>query len=456
MKTKNSSFGKAFLSKKRFALVEIAIVLCSVFLVALPAIAAEQTMQELSASTITTASEDDYVLDIYGNANEDDTIDMRDLTYVKLIFFGKKPETELADAKYDGKINPLDFIQIKLIIVGKEKELTFIDTRERIVTVKKPIRRTIIPHTHPVEMLRTLKVEHDKIVGVGSLVVADEVFFPEFRKVPNVGFPWRPDIEAILNLYPDVIILHPAAIGIGSELDKIQDTLESVGIGVLRFGCNNMEIQPEETRKLGYIFDKEDEAEQFLDFREKFLNLIEERVEEIPEEDKPKVYYEDQSYNLQEWAFGHVEMTGGKDIFADLNYGAADLKLDPEAVVALDPDIIVNIGSGQAEGIGYGVDADNTAQIEEMREEVMSRPELQNAKAVKDGRVYVITPYVACGNYNSGARGFLEFTYLAKWFHPELFEDLDPKAIHQEYLTRFQGLDIDLDKKGIFVYPEPS
>jgi hypothetical protein len=59
-------------------------------------------------------------LEIYGNANEDDTIDMRDLTYVKLIFFGKKPETELADAKYDGKINPLDFIQIKLITVGKE------------------------------------------------------------------------------------------------------------------------------------------------------------------------------------------------------------------------------------------------------------------------------------------------------------------------------------------------
>jgi hypothetical protein len=77
------------------ALLEIAIVLCSLFLVALPA-------------TAIAAEQDDYVLSIYGNANEDDTIDMRDLTYVKLIFFGKKPETELADAKYDGKINPLE------------------------------------------------------------------------------------------------------------------------------------------------------------------------------------------------------------------------------------------------------------------------------------------------------------------------------------------------------------
>jgi hypothetical protein len=64
MKTKN----------KVLALLEIAIVLCSVFLAAIPAIAADQnqTMQKMTASTITTASEDDYVLGIYGNANEDD------------------------------------------------------------------------------------------------------------------------------------------------------------------------------------------------------------------------------------------------------------------------------------------------------------------------------------------------------------------------------------------------
>ena len=92
----------------------------------------------LPATTIA-AEEDDFVLDIYGNANEDDTIDMRDLTYVKRIFFGEKPETELADAKYDGKIDSLDFVQIKLVIVGKENVLTLIDTADRTVTVSMPV-----------------------------------------------------------------------------------------------------------------------------------------------------------------------------------------------------------------------------------------------------------------------------------------------------------------------------
>jgi iron complex transport system substrate-binding protein len=42
---------------------------------------------------------------IYGNANEDDVLDMRDVTYIKLVIFGKKPATDFADANYDGKIS---------------------------------------------------------------------------------------------------------------------------------------------------------------------------------------------------------------------------------------------------------------------------------------------------------------------------------------------------------------
>lgn len=43
---------------------------------------------------------------------------------------------------------------------------------------------------------------------------------------------------------------------------------------------------------------------------------------------------------------------------------------------------------------------------------------------------------------------------MAKWFHPDLFKDLDPQEIHEEYLTKFQGLNYDLDKQDVFVYPE--
>ncbi len=163
---------------KTLAVVEIAIVLCSVFLVAtLPAIAAGPTMQKVSANTITTASEDDINwdeifhprLDIYGNANEDDTIDMRDTTYIKLVIFGKKPRTDFADANHDGKISMLDVGQTKLVILGKEKELTIVADAEKILTLNMPIEGIAVMYPDSTETVITLGAA-DKVVGIDTIV----------------------------------------------------------------------------------------------------------------------------------------------------------------------------------------------------------------------------------------------------------------------------------------------
>lgn len=52
-----------------------------------------------------------------------------------------------------------------------------------------------------------------------------------------------------------------------------------------------------------------------------------------------------------------------------------------------------------------------------------------------------------------GIQGIICIAYWAKWFHPDLFEDLDPEAIHKEYLDRFQRIDYNIDEGGGFVYP---
>ena len=442
MKTKN----------KIVAIVEIAIVLCSVFLVALPGIAAEQNAQKVGTSKVTVTGVFDKVyrpwwpLGVYGNANEDDTIDMGDVVYTKLAIFGKKPETKLCDAKYDGRINVLDVIQTKLIILGRESELTIIDTLIQNVTFKKPVKTIVIGSTGILEVVRSLGVQKEMVVGVPSERMMDPSFFPEFVDVLAIGSP--PDIEAILNINPDAVFFF-----VGANMNPYQDKLELAGISVARFRCAEKCLLPEEAKKLGYIFDKEEETEEYLDWRENILNSINETVEEIPEEDKPKVYIEAGRpyfcYSAYGY-FGYIAEAGGKDIFIESTLG----NVDPEAVIQRNPDIIVKVASCTAGG--YGVDADDTTELEKIRDEIMNRPELQEVKAVKSEKVYVITNHLTPWGPCTGNREYIQIAYQAKWFHPELFEDLDPKEIHQEYLTRFQGLDIDLDKKGVFVYPEPS
>ena len=194
---------------------------------------------------------------------------------------------------------------------------------------------------------------------------------------------------------------------------------------------------------LGYLFGKKVEAEEFLNFYQGCMNTIKGKVEVLSEEDKTKVYYESRRarYRAVGPRSGSYQMllfAGGKPIF---EMGG---NVDPEEVMERDPDVIVK--SARKFG-GYDLDVGDTKELEEVWEEMNSRYELQNVSAVTNGRVYVITWHMT-----GGGKNFLGVAYEAKWYYPELFTDLNPKALHQEYLTRFQGLDIDLDEKGVFVY----
>ena len=387
------------------------------------------------------AAASDYTLGIFGNANEDDTINMQDVTYTELIILEYRDRTELADAKYDDEIDILDMTQIALIILGREKEMTLLDTADRIVTVKKPISSIV---GGPFGMLRSFGMDLQDIV-VGTYSQVDLAFYPELSdELLDVGSGWTPDIEKILGLNPDVVFLQPP--GGPFDTTPILDKLESAGITVLCFKCQTPAIHREEVRKLGYIFGRRDEAEIYLDWRESILNLIKEKVDAIPEEDKVDVYCESYLPYTTYSRYGYIAESGGKDIFA----GEPGGSVDPEAVIDRNPDVILKVAYP---GGGYDMDADDTAELEALRDEIMGRSELQNVKAVKNERVYVITSYLLLYLPHCNHIECFQLAYQAKWFHPELFEDLDPQAIHQEYLTEFQRLDIDLDEKGVFVYP---
>jgi iron complex transport system substrate-binding protein len=404
----------------------------------LPGIAADQNqeLQKATASTIAIASEDDFVLGIYGNANEDDTIDMRDLTYEKLIFFGKRPETELADAKYDGKINPLDFVQIKLIIVGKEKELTLVDSADRIVTVKKPIERVVASNPYTCEAIRILRAQ-DKVVGIDSHTKNFEVYFPELSKLPGVGFPL--DCEATLNLNPDLVVW-----GWG----WIQYPEKLPGLPTVCLYLWRPEDIAEELLKLGYILDEKDEAKHYVDdFHDKYIDHIKARTEGLSEEERPKVYlgYVSSPYTAlgsKSIAQEFIEICGGRNIFADIE--ERHVQVDPEEVMIRNPDIIIRYPIKVADA---GYEYDEPSKIKALWEEIVNRPELANVNAVKNNRVYIIDM-----GLNYGLDYPIALAYWAKWLHPDLFEDIDPQAIHQEFLTEFQGLDYDLNKHGVFVY----
>ena len=442
---------KEKMKTKKVVLMEIAIVLCLVLLVALPAIAAEQNqeMQKVSASasTITTASECDFVLGIYGNANEDDTIDMRDVTYIKLVIFGKKPETEFCDANYDGRVSMLDVVQTKLIIVGKEGKITIVDSVGRNVTIDKPVRRIVVL-TYPVaEAVKIVKAERG-VCGISRDIRERKTFFPELSKLPSVGEASNPDIEKILQLNPNAVFT--------GRLLGISDGLEErlpAAIALVRWDMGRLEMMTNNIKKLGYILDAEEEAEAFCNFYRNYIDgIVKARVAKIPDDEKKRVFIEHfrDYYTFLKGSAGHevCEAAGGINIAAELPQMTERpiVEIDTEWLVGENPDVIVKTVSCKPGLCGY--ETDDPKELKKLREELMNRNGWKVITAVTTGQVYLIDHDLVGSTAN-----FIGAIYMAKWFYPELFKDIDPKVIHQEYLTRFQRLDYNLDEHGVFVYP---
>ena len=466
------------------ALVEIAIMLCSVSLVAMPAIAAEQTTQEVSATEITTASEDDFVLDIYGNANEDDTIDMRDLTYVKLIFFGKKPETELANAKYDGKINPLDFIQIKLIIVGKEKELAILqyigtppDITEEPVTLSLPIDRIVTLNCYACEALCVFGLE-DKIVGVDKFTkdFGEIAEFVKDKEEVGQHIEVGIDIEKVISLEPDVVVAVTYA---RKHYPQYEENLSYAGIPMLLMDVYHPEKEDRELRNLGWLFGKQERAKELINFEEEIFDLIEERVSEIPEDKKTRacysvycpcepIYAQGPDYNKSNVYYelsyreeptyliassgttlpyyiagsgttGHniIVRCGGINVFSDM---AGHQEVDPEAMLERSPEIfIMGVYPKYAGFVECGYSTEDDSTLKEVREVMMSQPGWSD-----------IGVCPICSEAR-GIHSSIQHSYIVKWLHPELFEDIDPEAIHTDWLQEFLGIKY----KGVYAYPLP-
>jgi len=373
------------------------------------------------------AAASDYTLDVFGNANEDETINMQDVTYTELIILEYKDKTQLADAKYDGKINMQDVTQIELVILGREKELTFIDSHEgyprNIVTVDKPVVGIIPFADNQADGIKVLGAV-DKVVGVGTEIQDMPILYPIMSELPGVGNVWGvgPDIEAIIS--------HKLA---GTDIKVVRLTFD---------------IDMPQFEIMGYILGKRDEAEEFIDFFDSHISSIEEKTEGLTEDEKPKVYIEwcnpYQALNKLSGAGQMCEMAGGTNIAADLTGMSSphSLTVDSEWVVAENPDIIIKIPNRIA-----GYDVDDVAGIKAARDDITSRPGWDQIKAVETGNVYLLTI-----DLHDGPHAVVAAQYYAKWFHPNLFEEVDPQAFHQEYLDRFMGIDYDVKEHGIFVY----
>ena len=405
----------------------------------------------------------DFVLEIYGNANMDEYLSQDDLDYISDILAGKNEPTKLADANFDGRVDENDIKQLQAILDGKETHITYIDLLGEAETLNKPINRLVNMGYNGVEMTRILGAS-DLLVAYGTDRSTHKTYLPELVSLPSVSpdensKAENTDFEKIIILQPDALQtnIEKGAFVAGGPAQKEIFKKSLPGVPLISLNMRELDFLVKNVRTYGYLIDHEREAEEFIKWYTDYYHLFESRTKDIPMEERPTALFEYASEPYYCYASGSnlgqvLALAGGKNIIDekvdpdDPQYNST-VTLDAEFVVKENPKYIFEAVPSWGDG---GYETDDLSKMIASRDHVLNRSELANIDAVKDNHVYCLDYFLLIGAGNN----IIGTAYLAKLFYPDLFEDIDPVAIHQEYVDRFCHIDFDVRNHGAFVYPE--
>jgi iron complex transport system substrate-binding protein len=303
------------------------------------------------------------------------------------------------------------------------------------VVINTPVERIVTLNDGLTEIICALGCE-DKIVGRDST----STFPSSIAEKPSVGESYAPNLEILLELEPDLVI----ADSMLTYNNETRGKIEAAGIPVFISDTANPQPDPNSNEttidftsnvvsKLGLILDKQDKANEIIDYMQYYENLVNERIQNLPpNEKKPLVYYE----FISSWMTAvtpSITQAGGVNIAANESTYAPTLS--PEYVVEKNPDVIIRMISSPNH---------NVTDFKTMRDEILNRPGLGEVTAVKEGKVYVCDYEI-----RGGIRCVVGWLQWAKWIQPNLFEDIDPAAVHAELIQRFFGVNLE----GVYAYP---
>ena len=340
---------------------------------------------------------------------------------------------------------------------GTDYPKTIVDSAGREVTISNPVQRIIVNNMDAAEAIILLG-EGDKIVAVSDAVKQKaSYYFPILKNKPSVGTFNKLDYEMIGAIAkgskdtvdPDIIFIgysYPGkAYGIDAHAKALTSFTNLTCVGLDFYYPENMTVEME---KLGFILNKQAEAQEYIDwYKEKVSDI----AEAVKGTSMPKLYVEWSSKGNDLSGMGPTSGAGqmvssanAYNIFAGLTETYP--KIDWEYIIAKKPDIIIKrqAGSSSSEALGWeAAPSQDGVNLEKAVNEIKDRAAASTVPAVKDDKVYVFY-----WDFMAGPDQIVGLTYLAKVIHPEA--NLDPESVYGDYLER---LGLEYPEGRIFYYP---
>ena len=287
----------------------------------------------------------------------------------------------------------------------------------------------------------------DLVVGVedyetkaGMSRLYNYVNFDRFGSLPVTGTNGEPFVEEIINVGPQVIVMSSYASVDPNELQS------KTGIPVVMVPGSDTTLDDkayETIRILGELYGKEDRAEELTVYLHGIEKDLAQRVEGIPEEDKPTAYVCGVSFKgahgfeSTEAFYGPFELIQANNL-ANTTGQTGAFDIDLEQVLQWDPQFIF-------------VDFNGMSLI---NEDYAANPDFYNSlTAVQEGRVYSQISFRSSASNLETA--LADAYYAATILYPEQFADVEIEAKTGEIFETLLGSNPynDLKESGYRILP---
>ncbi len=250
--------------------------------------------------------------------------------------------------------------------------------------------------------------------------------YPDITKVPApIAANNDLNMEALLATKPDVVLV---------SSEKQAEAVRKAGLTAVRVGFSDMNGLMQTVNLTAEVLGTQgayERAQKYNAYMQKNLKLIEERLKDLPDSERPKVMHIGSGTKVQnvsgsgividEW----IKIAGGQNVAADLK-GMKDVSM--EQITSYAPEVIIIGGDASAKGV----------------QTIQSDAAWKDVPAVKNGKI-IRNPYGTFNWDRYSTEEALQVLWAAKTLHPQKFTDIDMVKETQQFYSTFFGYSLSAD-----------
>lgn len=338
---------------------------------------------------------------------------------------------------------------------GEQGYVTITDHAEREVTVPTEPERVVILDILPLPSVLTVflgSAETILAMQPASMNAAKNGILSElYPEILNVSTEIMTgedvNIESLMALDPQIVFFNAGNKALCEKLENAG--LTAVGVSPTKWNYDCIETYDQWIRLLSQIYPSVEIETKVTDFSNDMYAQIQEKVADIPEEDRKTVLFLFQydentmitsgsSFFGQWWCDASGSLNAANEVTADNSNAAITM----EQVYQWDPDVIIITNFTQT-------------QPEDLYSNTIGDDDWSTVSAVMNGQVYKM-PLGTYRTYTPGVDTPMTLEWLATILYPELFPEFDLAADVRTYYQDLYGVELTDEQIEAMYHPSSA